>query len=268
MRDLSLASGTLPEWDPVTVIRAAAAAGFARCGIWYDSASWSASLTRAVAREFRDTGLRPLEIEVIVLERGAQPTAHRHLLDAGAAIGASDAIVVSREGDVGRCADLLAVLNEHAAAAGVHLCLEFLPIFAIRSLAQACAVLDRVGDPNVKLLVDPLHLARCGSEPADLRHLAPSLFSFAQFCDAKENAPADGGFDALYDEALNGRQLPGDGQLPLAGLLKELPPGLPLSLELRAGWLRTEYPDPIMRAGVVLRSTRRWLQAFGEISDR
>ena len=40
-RMISLASGTLPEFGPVEVTRAAADAGFHGCGIWFDSQTWA-----------------------------------------------------------------------------------------------------------------------------------------------------------------------------------------------------------------------------------
>ena len=71
-------------------------------------------------------------------------------------------------------------------------------------------------------------------------------------------------YDELYDEALNGRLLPGDGELPLVELVAALPPGLPLSLEMRARWLREDYPDPVERARAVMRGMQTWLAEHGE----
>lgn len=263
MRTLSLASGTLPEFDPVTVVAAAAHAGFDGCGIWFDAATWTDETTRTTASAFRDTGLTPLEIEALVVGDPAMEAHHGRLLDAGAAIGATEAIVVSREPDAGRTAARVARLDELAKPRGIRLCLEFLPIFAIRNLAEARNVVDRVGSDNVKILVDPLHVARSGTALAEIALLPRSLVSFAQFCDAPSAPPGDGGLGALYDEAINGRLLPGDGDLPLAQLLAALPADLPLSLEMRAAWLREQHPDPKDRARVVMDGMRRWLKAAG-----
>jgi sugar phosphate isomerase/epimerase len=264
MRPIRLASGTLPEFDPVTVVEAAAAAGFDGSGIWFDPKSWREATTRATARAFADTGIRPVEIEVLIVGDPARSTNHQRLLEAGAALGASDAIVVSTESDPGRCADLLGALNEQARPLGVRLCLEFLPIFAISDLATARSVVEAVGDANLKILVDTLHVARTGTAVEDLAALPPELLSFAQFCDAPRTAPGAGDYDELYDEALNGRLLPGDGELPLVELVAALPPGLPLSLEMRARWLREDYPDPVERARAVMRGMQTWLAEHGE----
>lgn len=264
MRTISLAAGTLPEFDPVTVVEAAASAGFDACGVWFDYGTWTDDITGATRRAFDRAGIRPLEIEVLVLGDPDRQAHQRRLLEAGAAIGATEAIVVSAEPDVGRTADLMSSLNDEARGFGIRLCLEYLPIFAINTLAAARDVLARVGDDNVKILVDPLHLARSATSLEDLADVPQADFSFAQFCDAPAAVPGDGGFDALYDEALNGRLMPGEGELPLADLLALLPADLPLSLEMRARWLREQYRDPDERAQVVRDTVRRWLTTHGE----
>ena len=53
-------------------------------------------------------------------------------------------------------------------------------------------------------------------------------------------------------------QLPGDGGLPLAETLAEVP-DVPLSFELRSRALLTAYPDPVERARAVLTAARRLL---------
>ncbi len=258
---LSLASGTLPECTPVEVLRAAASAGFDGCGIWYDKTTWTASTTREVASAFQATDVVPLEIEVIMLGNVGERDDHRRLIDAGAEIGASEAIVVSNEPDVERTAELLADLCEFAEQRNINLCLEFLPIFAIKNLDSALAVLDRVDRRNAKLLLDPLHLARAGSTPAALADIDEDLLSFAQFCDAPAELSADADFEALYTEAVDGRVNPGAGGLPLADFVRALPPTIPLSLELRSRALREAFADPAERARNVLLATQTFLSS-------
>ena len=52
--------------------------------------------------------------------------------------------------------------------------------------------------------------------------------------------------------------------MKLAELLAALPAELPLSLEMRAAWLRDRHPDPLQRAALVAQSTRDWLAVNGE----
>ncbi|MFP6815216.1 MAG: hypothetical protein VB949_06055, partial [Pseudomonadales bacterium] len=99
-RIISLASGTLPEFGPVEVTRAAAGGGFNGCGIWFDAETWNAATTREVGRAFAETGLRPLEIEVIDIRPGPSNPEHQRLLECGSEIGATEAIVVSSDPDL------------------------------------------------------------------------------------------------------------------------------------------------------------------------
>lgn len=260
MRPLSLASGTLEEFGPLAVLRAAEEAGFDACGIWFDAATWKYATTRELKSAFRNSDVVPLEIEVIMLGNPADTDNHRRLLDAGADIGATEAIVVSTVADPSQTADLMAELCAHAQRRDINLCLEFLPIFAIKDLEGALDVLARVDRRNAKLLIDPLHLARCGRTPAALAGIDEDLFSFAQFCDAPAELGDVPSYEVLLEEALHGRVNPGEGGLPLAELLTRLPTTIPLSLEVRSRRLREAFPDPVERARNVFAATRAFLQ--------
>jgi sugar phosphate isomerase/epimerase len=64
----------------------------------------------------------------------------------------------------------------------------------------------------------------------------------------------------ILREAVDERIQVGEGALPLAAVLRELPTDLPLSLELRSKYLRDAYPDPAERASAVARVTRNFLR--------
>lgn len=259
-RLISLASGTLPEFDPIEVVHAAAEAGFGGCGIWFDAKSWTERTTSAVADAFARTGLRALEIEVIAVQPGPLDPEHQRLLESGAACGATEAIVVSADPDQAAFTERFAQLCEMGDRVGVNLCLEFLPIYQISDLAGALQVLDAVAHPRGKLLLDPLHVARAGATLEALRAVPGSLLSFAQFCDAPAELAGERSFENLLSEAVDGRVNPGRGGLPLRELLDILPPMLPLSLELRSKALRDEYPDAASRARHVFEDTMAFLQ--------
>lgn len=260
-RLISLASGTLPEFSPVEVVHAAAAGGFTGCGIWFEAASWSDQTTREVARAFADTGLTPLEIEVIDVKPGAPDREHERQLESGAAIGATECIVVSSDPDLGAFTARFAELCEFGSQVGVNVCLEFLPIYQLRNLPTALEVLRAVAHPRAKLLLDPLHVARSGATPADVGSVPRDLLSFAQFCDAPATLPGERTHQTLLVEAVDGRVNPGRGGLPLRDLLGLLPASLPLSLELRSRDLRERFPDPADRARDVFTDTMAFLES-------
>lgn len=271
---LTLASGTLPEFDPVTIVEAAAAAGFDGCGVWYDVATWTAQRTQETAAAFRATGLIPLEVEVLIVGDAWQPDHAEPLLAAGAAIGCTQAIVVSTDPDLSRFATAFARLCEIAASYNINACLEFLPIFSIARLDQALEVLNVVQQPNARLLLDPIHVARSGASSEQLLGTDPTLISFAQFCDGLAELPGLEGltgqarWEALREDAVDGRSCPGEGSLDLHGFMAALPPGVPLSMELRSSALRERFPDATARARQACEITRRWLvQASGQTQN-
>jgi sugar phosphate isomerase/epimerase len=257
-RLLSLAAGVLPEFPPEEIVRAAARARYAATGIWCDIEQWSEETTRTVRARLTEEALVPLDIEVVWIRagRGISDDARR-LIDVGGELGARNVLIVSANPDPVENRLQFAALCERAARAGMRAALEFLQIAAVKSLDDALAIVTDVGHPAGALLIDPLHLARCNATPADVARVDPALLPYAQFCDAPARlAPGDS--DYLRD-ALDDRCAPGEGELPLAGLLAALPEDLPLSLEVRSRAYRERFPDPATRARAVLEATYRCL---------
>jgi sugar phosphate isomerase/epimerase len=256
---LSLAAGVLPEFAPDIIVAAAAAAGYPASGIWFDPQTWSDSVTARVRGALAANALTALDIEVIWIRPGRAIAADaRRLITAGGELGARNVLIVSANPDRAETCHQFAGLCELAAAAGMRAVLEFLMISEIRSLADALAVVGAVQHPAGAVLIDALHLQRCGGRPADLARVDPLLLPYAQICDAPA-ALAETTYPAYLTDAVDGRSAPGEGALPLAQLLTELPPGTPLSLEVRSRRYREQYADPVARARAVLQQTRAFL---------
>ena len=260
-RLLSLAAGVLPEFPPDAIVRAAAEAGYPASGIWCDMQTWTAETTRAVARALADGALQPLDIEVVWIGPGREVTdSARRLIDIGGVLGARHVLIVSANPSIAETKHQFAALCELAAAAGMRAVLEFLMIARVQTLAQAVEVVTDVGHPAGGVLVDALHLARCGATPADVARLDARLLPYAQLCDGPARLPDAA--DATYlADAIDGRSAAGEGELPLRALLSALPAQVPLSLEVRSKRYRDAYPDPVERARAVLDQTRQFLAA-------
>ena len=260
-RLLSLATGCLPDFGPVEVVNAAAGAGWSACGIWFDAATWTARTTRDTREAFSRNGLVPLDIEVVWITPGRFNPDHERLLEAGAEIGARNALVVSSDPDIEATKRRFAEICRIAERCGLNACFEFLPITEVKSLEGALEVIYAVGHPCARLLVDALHLRRSGGDPAQLAGLPASLFSYAQICDAPSSrSPLN--HETLLHEAIDGRLMPGDGELPLGRLLDALPAALPLAPEQRSRALRERYPDATGRAAAILGATRRFMAEY------
>jgi sugar phosphate isomerase/epimerase len=260
---LSLASGVLPEFSPEQTAAAAVTAGWPAVGIWVEPATWTAATASEVRTRTRDAGLVVLDVEVVWLKPGADDPDHLRIIDAGAAIGARNVLVVSSEPDPQASADRLRRLAEHAAPQGLRVCLEFAAFTEIRSLAAALDVIARTDHPGAGLLIDPLHFARTGGTPAMLRAIDPQLLPYAQFCDAPAHGPSPDDVPAIITEALDLRLDVGAGGLPLRALIDALPGDIALSIERRSKALRDAFADPAERAAALLAATRSGMAAIG-----
>jgi sugar phosphate isomerase/epimerase len=256
---LSLAAGVLPEFPPDEIVRAAAESGYRASGIWCDMETWTDATTRAVQRQLRDGAMQALDIEVIWIRAGREVAdSARRLIDIGGALGARNVLIVSANPRLDETKHQFAALCEYAAAAGMRAMLEFLMIAQVKSLAQAVEVVTDVGHPAGGILIDALHLARCGASAADVAAIARDRLPYAQLCDGPARLQHPD-YDAYLADAIDGRCAAGEGELPLRDLLKALPEGVPLSLEVRSKRYREKFPEPVERARAVLAVTRDFL---------
>lgn len=256
---IALASGVLPEFGPVDCVRAAAGAGFDAVGLWVEPAAWTATTTRAVKAAIAETAMPVIDVEVAWLQPDSRIDDHRRIIDIGADLGAANLLCVSSVADPAATAAWLGALCRHAEGSGLRIALEFGVFTQVKTLAMAQAVLDRIDHPLKALLIDPIHVDRSDTALADIAALDPALLPYAQFCDAPAARPDPADFDAVIVDAIDLREQCGAGALPLETLYRALPPGLPLSIELRSKALRERYRDPVARAGVVAAATRAWL---------
>jgi sugar phosphate isomerase/epimerase len=266
-RLVSLAAGTVLDIGPAETVAAAAAAGYAAVGIWFDPDTWTDETTRAVRQRLDDTGLVALDIEPVILGRGGD--GGRRLVETAAALGARHVLMASGKADHAEVSDRFAELCDLALPAGIVVVLEFLPIFTVGTAQDALRIVSRAERSNGGVLIDSLHLARSGATPADLTDLAgfdPKLLPYLQLADATATA-SDSSPGGLRQEALHGRLLPGDGALPLVELLDAVP-DVPISLELRSAELMAVHPDPVERASAVLQATNRLLATAADRAGR
>jgi sugar phosphate isomerase/epimerase len=102
--------------------------------------------------------------------------------------------------------------------------------------------------PEARVLVDTSHVDRSGGTPADIAAVPAPLITHAQICDAYGPRPRD--FETMIFQARNERRLPGEGNLDMTGMLRALPPGIALSLEVPCRTLaRTLSPLELAQRG-------------------
>ena len=150
MGPLSLAAGVVPEFEPPEVVSAAAAAGFAMVGIWFDAQRWSAARAREVRRRLDGTGVVALDMEPIFVTPDGD--CGFELIDAAAAVGARNVLTVSRGLEPVRFADRFAELCDHAAQAAITVVVEPTVLYSVTTLGEAQQVVGLAARPNGAIL--------------------------------------------------------------------------------------------------------------------
>lgn len=267
---LSLSYHTVPELSPPDMVEAAAAAGFRFVGARLlhglpgrDLAPLLAD--RAMRREtlarLRDRGIRVLDASGARLTPLTDVTAFTPFLEAAAELGARHVLTTGDDPDQARLMDRVSSLCEQAARFGLTVDIEFVPWLTISNLAVAARVVWATGSENCGIAVDALHFSRSRSLMKDLAKLPARWFRYFQLCDAPStwsSKPED-----LLHEAVSERLFPGEGGIDLIGLLRVMPRGIPIALELpMAARARTMPADERLSRAVA--STRRILKvAYG-----
>ncbi|WP_426409035.1 sugar phosphate isomerase/epimerase family protein [Bradyrhizobium ganzhouense] len=185
---------------------------------------------RDLKRLLADEGVRLNEIEFVQLTPVIDIPALAGLFEAAVDLGAVAVTASGDDDDHARLTAHFAKLCDLARQFGLRVDLEFMRWRAVGSLPQAEAIVRGAGKANGAILVDALHLNRSGGKPADLIALPARYLRTAQLCDAAADIPASDA--AIIAEAREGRLPPGEGALPLSGLLDVLPADASLSVEM------------------------------------
>lgn len=236
-RLLGLAHLTALDLPPPDLVEAASEAGFDAVGLRLNPGfsddpnppmlrvNEQARLTKA---RLDETGVKVLDIEILRLKPTMDFGLIESMFEVGAWLGASAVLVLGNDPDEARTTQHFGRVCELAAAYGLMPALEFVYFNDVRTLDQAVRIVQAVGQPNARVLVDSLHFFRAGHRPAELTACKPSLFEYAQWCDAGPDVPP---LDKLQVESRTNRRFPGEGVLPLRDLLAHLPSHIPLTLE-------------------------------------
>lgn len=102
-------------------------------------------------------------------------------------------------------------LADRAAAAGLHVDLEFMPFWGLPNLADAWAIVREADRPNTGLMIDTWHFARGAYDPDLLRSIPARFLGAAQVSDA--TAAIRGA--SLFDDTVRFRRFPNEGELPV-----------------------------------------------------
>jgi sugar phosphate isomerase/epimerase len=222
---------TLLGLAPPEFVGVAAAAGFEAVGLRISPATadeepWpmrpGSPMLAQTVRRCADAGVEVLGVEAIRL--GPELDGWEPVLEAAGLLGARYVNAVCEDPDLERLSDHFGELVRSARPYGVRPVIEFMAYRSVRTLADAVAIAARSGGGGI--LVDALHVRRCGVGLGELAGLDAGLLAYLQLCDAPLAPPPD-----QVAEARTRRLLPGAGELPLGDLLAAVPAAVPVAVE-------------------------------------
>jgi len=238
-RSIGLAHFSAIGLSPAELVTAAASAGFDTVGLrlfpaFPGAPCYGVPQGSDAARELRlrldDTGLEVFDIEFVVLEADFQPRSVLPVLEDAAALGAKRLSVCGQDSDRSRLIDNFAALCAVSAEVGMAVDLENMGWRPVRSATDSLDVVEASGAPNAGVLIDALHLFRNGGSLDTISALPAGFVRHVQLCDVRGSAPETD--QARIHEAREGRYAPGEGELPLTGMVAALPDDARISVEV------------------------------------
>jgi len=251
MNPLALDHLTLFEISPPELVSVAGELGFPLVSLW-TAAPLKGDfplLTQAnkdeTRRRMNDTGVRLGNMECFNLTPELVADDFRPAVELGAELGASSLVAINAwDPEWNRALDNFVILCGIAAEHGLKVNVEFLSMGQVRTMADAIRFLSEAGQPNTGITFDVMHMVRTGAIPADLKALDPALVGYAQICDGPMLLDQE-----LWNfEGFEQRQIPGEGEFPLADFLAALPPDVILGAEVPLKSLREAGVTPLERA--------------------
>ena len=262
---LSLSYHTVPELSPPETVEVAYATGCRLVGARLLGGQprepqppimTDPGVLRETLRRLRDTGISVLDASTARLVPDTAIADYERFLERAAELGVRHVLASGSDPDEPRLIDNVARLCDAAAAYGMTVEIEFVPWMSIASLPIANRLVGAVGRANLGIVVDALHFSRSGGTLAELAAVPRDRFRFMQICDAPAVWDADPA--ALLNEAVKERLFPGEGAIDLVGLLRTMPRGIPLALEIPTARL-AETLDARARVARAVAATRRVL---------
>jgi sugar phosphate isomerase/epimerase len=242
MRQLSITPLSLPTLTPPQFLLCAAQAGFGRVALRILQGSprnrpdnmpllVSGADRLAELRAILDgEGLVVSELEFILLDADTAVEEYRPFLEMGAALGARYIVAGSTGPDPASAAEKLHALSQMAGEFGIKVVIEFVRYSAVQTLQDAVALIRASGADNAGILLDTFHFYHAGNQPEDILAYPASLFPYIQLADTRGPRPQH--VEEIIRQAREDRLNPGLGQIDLTGIVRNLTPGLPISLEV------------------------------------
>lgn len=253
--DFSLAHLTMLGVPPPAMVRMAARTGYRYVGlrliaVTAETPGYPLMTEPAMMRETKaamaDTGIGVLDVEFVKITPEFDVAGLEPFVAAGAELRARHVITAPYDPDLGRLADRLGAIGELTSRYGLTTVLEFFPWTVVPDLGTAIRVVEASGRDDTGVLVDTLHFDRSGSTFEQLERTPASRLPLVHVCDAPAEKPTT--TEGLLHTARAERLPPGEGGIDIAGILRRMPPGIPVALEVpMEGLTREAGPEEVAR---------------------
>jgi sugar phosphate isomerase/epimerase len=263
-RIFSLAPLTVSGLSPPAIVAAASEAGYGHAGLRLHPASpgeaqWpvigDTPMRRETRARLRDTGVKVFDFDIIRLDAGIDPGRFMPVLETAAELGARYGLVAIDGDDQAEMIDGFAHLCELGSPLGLAFGIEYMPWTGAKTIADARRIVEEAGSGGV--LIDAIHVDRSGGTAAGIAAMPADLIAYFQICDLPAERPADAA--TMIYQARNARLPPGEGGIDVAGMVRALPPGLPISVEVPNTALAATMAPPAY-ARLMLDRTRAFLR--------
>ncbi|MFS0737504.1 TIM barrel protein [Sphingomonas sp. 1P06PA] len=207
----------------------------------------------AIRDALGEAGVALSNLEVFPLDRDGELDRFREGLETGAALGATKATAHIHEATFQQGVDRFAAFAELAESHGITAGLEFYHFAGVCDIVTAERTVRAAGRGS--LVLDVLHLIR-GGHGAREAAAAADLVGYAQLSDGPLAAPED-----RWHECVVERDLPGEGEFPMAEILRSLGDDVVFEVEVPQTAAREAGVDAEGRARRSIEAARRTLAA-------
>ena len=188
------------------------------------------AMLRETKAALAETGVGVLDIEFVRITPDIDVDALEPFMAAGAELGARHVITAPYDPDHARLVDRLGAIAALAGRYGLGAVLEFFPWTGVPDLGTAATVVEAAGRADIGILVDTLHFDRSASTVEQLGRIPAQRLPFVHVSDAPVQASYT--MEELLHAGRAERLPPGEGGIDIKGILRHMPPGIPVALEV------------------------------------
>lgn len=207
---------------------------------------------RALRRALQDAGTSVHNVEAFPIGPKTDVAAFEPDFEKSAVLGARRATTHIHDTNENRALERFLALCILARGYGIAISLEFMVFSVLDGFDRTIRFIEDSKVADATCVVDALHLHRTGGSPELIKPAHAKYLGSLQLCDAKLDAPEN-----LFQEAIESRMIPGEGELPLRRLLEVIPEEIQVDLEVPLGALRDEGTSAFGRIKKVVEAGKR-----------